>query len=409
MKTNPSKRKKRFILGAFSLICHNSYFQGRIMNILYICNEYPPCKSIGGIGIFTQTIAEHLVKKGHNIIVAGIYEDDEIRETEQLNGVIVYRFKSLNGFFCHFRSLWPFFTLLRHIIKMHNIELIESPDYQGILSFYYFGKIKHLVRIHGTNTYFSEEMKVRKSPKWFVHEWLQLKRAFHIISVSQYAWKRTSHIFHLNNGAEIIFNPYKGKFDSSVLNNKREPFKVVFSGTLFKKKGIFELIYAWKTIFGRYPLAKLVIMGKDTVEFDGKSVRNKLLDYISQEGLQSIQFLGAVQHSQVLEQLSTSSVAVFPSFSETFGLAPVEAMAQGCPVIFTKRSSGPELVTDGLNGILVNPENPDEIAAAIIRILDNPLFARQLAQNAFTHVENNFSIDLIGGKNVDFYKRVING
>src|ERR1700722_12606086 len=65
------------------------------MNILYLCDEYPP-GVCGGIGIATQSIARSLVKKGHNVVVAGFYDRDYGEKNEFTdNGVKVYRFRRL--------------------------------------------------------------------------------------------------------------------------------------------------------------------------------------------------------------------------------------------------------------------------------------------------------------------------
>ena len=73
----------------------------------------------------------------------------------------------------------------------------------------------------------------------------------------------------------------------------------------------------------------------------------------------SVRFHGAVPHPVVLSALASARVAVFPSFAEAFGLAPLEAMAHACPTIFSRRGSGPELICDGRDGLLVDPSNPE--------------------------------------------------
>jgi glycosyltransferase involved in cell wall biosynthesis len=71
-----------------------------------------------------------------------------------------------------------------------------------------------------------------------------------------------------------------------------------------------------------------------------------------------------------------STMLVFPSLEETFGLPVLEAMAAGLPVVTSNRSALPEVA--GEAALLVNPENPEEIAAAVRRILDSPELRREL-------------------------------
>ncbi len=62
---------------------------------------------------------------------------------------------------------------------------------------------------------------------------------------------------------------------------------------------------------------------------------------------------------------------MFPSYAEAFALAPLEAMAAGCPTVYSQRGSGPELIENNRDGLLVEPDQPGEIAETIIRVLED--------------------------------------
>ena len=83
------------------------------------------------------------------------------------------------------------------------------------------------------------------------------------------------------------------------------------------------------------------------------------------------------------ELLAESAVFVFPSVMDTFGYAPIEAMAMGTPVVAYRATALPETVRDGVSGLLVEPDDDDALGAAIERLLDDaPLRARLGAAGA---------------------------
>jgi hypothetical protein len=85
-----------------------------------------------------------------------------------------------------------------------------------------------------------------------------------------------------------------------------------------------------------------------------------------------------VERERVQAEFQACRAAVFPSYAEAFSMVPLEAMAQGCPVIYSNRHSGPELIDHGRNGLLVDPDRSDEIAAAIVRLLRDGAEAARL-------------------------------
>ena len=140
------------------------------MNILYLCDEYPPCQH-GGIGSVTQTLARAIVEKGHNVLVAGFYPYYRIanqRENDQ--GVQVYRYyyggklklllskHPVLGRFINIKKAFDQYVLeLIYLVKEYKIDIIESPDfleafrYSGpqLIKFSNFG-VPFIVKLHGS-------------------------------------------------------------------------------------------------------------------------------------------------------------------------------------------------------------------------------------------------------------------
>ena len=159
---------------------------------------------------------------------------------------------------------------------------------------------------------------------------------------------------------------------------------VVAMGRLTHQKGFDVLIRAFASVVRRHPGATLTIWGSGP-EHDTLIA---LADRLGLAGC--VRLAGFV--NEPFEALLRSSVFVLPSRYEGFGLALAEAMALGMPVVATDCPSGPgEIVRDGVDGLLVPPEDPDRLADALCAVLDNPDLARRLAGNA-RDVRERFSL-----------------
>ena len=82
-------------------------------------------------------------------------------------------------------------------------------------------------------------------------------------------------------------------------------------------------------------------------------------------------------------------------------------MAQGCPVIYTNQSSGPELINHGQNGLLINPNNAGDIAAAIIQLLQDEDLRNRFATAGKATVAEKFNIAEVTAQHLDFYKTIV--
>jgi glycosyltransferase involved in cell wall biosynthesis len=120
-----------------------------------------------------------------------------------------------------------------------------------------------------------------------------------------------------------------------------------------------------------------------------------------------VRWHGHVSREELRAALETAAVAVFPSLAETYGIAPFEAMAAGCPTIYTRRGPGPELLEHGRDALLVEPSRPEDVAAAIVRVLRDPVLARRLGEEGRRRVRASFSTATLLQENVAFYRDCI--
>jgi glycosyltransferase involved in cell wall biosynthesis len=158
----------------------------------------------------------------------------------------------------------------------------------------------------------------------------------------------------------------------------------VMIGRLSPEKDAQNLIRAVALVVAEEPNFRLHVAG------DGDCV--SLLIALRRElGLSDhVRFLGEV--SDVAEVLASASMFVLPSLTEGISLTLLEAMARGLPVVATRVGGTPEVVEDGTSGLLVAPQSPNELAAALLRVYRQPHRARLMGLAAHHRVAELFDV-----------------
>ena len=89
-------------------------------------------------------------------------------------------------------------------------------------------------------------------------------------------------------------------------------------------------------------------------------------------------FVGYLAGEDLASAYASGDAFLFPSSTETLGLVLLEAMAAGCPVVGANRGGIPDIVSDGVNGCLYDPDRPASLTSAVRRLLSDPATRRQL-------------------------------
>jgi len=375
------------------------------MRICFICNDYPPGPH-GGIGTMTQVLGRALAAARAEVRVIGTYGPDYAAPDRHTDGAIkVWRLREGSGRLGWIRARLALWRQVSRWAHAGEIDIIEVPDYQGVAAGWRKLPVPVVCRLHGSSTYFAAEMNQRIDGISRRIEGESLRRADAWVSVSRYTAERTRSLFGLKtDAAAILYNPVE-------TGQPGEPGgvrgrRVVFSGTLVEKKGVIPLVEAWPTVRQRVPEAELHIYGKDG-RHGGQSMRAHLESLLAEGVRESVVFHGHVTRAEIFEALATAGAAVFPSYAEAFAVAPLEAMTCGVPTIYSTRGSGPELLRDGVEGLLVDPGQPAMIADAIVRILTDPVLARSLGEAGRARVLEAFSMKAILPQNLRFYEETI--
>ncbi len=376
------------------------------MKLCFICSEYPPGPH-GGIGTMTQILCRSLAAAGHEVRTIGVYPlQYPAPDYEEDGGVRVWRLREPSYRFGWLQARFRLYRMVADWTKQRAVELIEAPDYQGWTAGWRRLLAPVVVRLHGSEAYFAAELGRPVSRVAFRLERAALRRADFWCSVCKYTADKTRKIFHLaTHPSAILYNPVE--FPQVPPERRLTARRVVFSGTLTPKKGIISLVRAWPEVIRDYPDAELQIFGKDGRTDTGEPMQQYLISQLPDGIRDSVRFCGHVSRNVLVEALAAARCAVFPSYAEAFAVAPLEAMSVACPTICSRRGSGPELLEDGREGLLVDPDGPGDIAAAIKRLLSDERFAEHMGAAGRERVRRDFSAAGLLGRNVDFYQECL--
>jgi len=157
-----------------------------------------------------------------------------------------------------------------------------------------------------------------------------------------------------------------------------------------EKKGLDVLLRAFALMQGVPLPCKLVLVG------DGP-LRGSLERLALALGIQhQVEFLGLQGRAQVAKLIQGCEVFVLPSRSEPFGIVLTEAMACKKPVVATTVGGISEIIKDGTNGLLVEPDNPNALAEALLNVLQNRALRLSIANNGYMTVVKEFSSEKTG-------------
>ncbi len=172
---------------------------------------------------------------------------------------------------------------------------------------------------------------------------------------------------------------------------------LLFVGQLSPLKGLIHLVRALRLI--DQEIALIVAGGSDLWQTINDPVIRMILrmsEYEmkvreSAEGL-TVHFLGTVPTNELKNVYAAADIFVCPSeWPEPFGMVNVEAMAAGKPVVASRTGGIPEIIEDGLTGLLVEPANPAALASAINQLLADGELRRKMGEAGYARARDYFN------------------
>lgn len=295
------------------------------------------------IGIFSiykihTSLDEHVanhVKKCHSSIAA-IYAYDDcaihtFREAKKYKKLCIYELPT------------GYWRCIRHLL---SIEQEKNPEWSMILG--------------GFND--SDEKLKRKDEELYLADRIYVASTFAKKTLELYPSK-------LN---DIVVIPYG--FPSVNKQRVYIPFdgrkiNALFVGRLTQSKGLSYLFDSFKGLEDKF---NLTIVGQGNVESC----------QILKKELSKVNYIPSLPHDAILKLMAEHDLFIFPSLFEGFGLVITEAMSQGTPVITTERTCGPDIITSGKDGWIVEAGNSQQIKDLLEQFIENPSILCMVGKNA---------------------------
>ena len=180
--------------------------------------------------------------------------------------------------------------------------------------------------------------------------------------------------------------------------------RFLFMGHLGSEKGAADLIRAVELAAAQGHTLQVDLAGAQRApgQFDA------LHEQVAAAGLaDSVRFVGVLTGSAKRRALASATALVLPSYIEAMPISILEAMAAGRPVIASDVGSVNEIVTDGVEGFLIDPGDTDSLAAAMIQLAGDPPLTERMAEAARRRVELAFSVEAMARRMQGVYDEVL--
>jgi starch synthase len=202
-----------------------------------------------------------------------------------------------------------------------------------------------------------------------------------------------SKIFILRNGVDV--EKFKQRKAARIENS------VLFAGRIIMEKGLHVLLdsldYVDIPVHLRIAGPKQDCKYAEMLGSNGKQER----------GIHKVEWLGPVNQDKIAELYQEASVYVNPALKDDFGIVNLEAAACETPIIASKAGGIVEFVKHDVNGILVPPNDPKELAKALTKLLKNKELREKYGKNGRKMVEEHFSWESIARDAVKIYEKMI--
>ena len=291
------------------------------------------------------------------------------------------------------RAILRFIKEIRHYEIVHINMASDISLYRKIPFIYLtklFGK-KLVIHQHGGNFqefYYSECGKKRQ---WFIRRTLEKSDVF--LVVADYLGDIFKKIISED---KVIAFPNAIELPLGV-ETKSGGQKLLFLGRLCKEKGIRELLEAAVELKEEYPNLELYLGGV-WVEQELKDIADQYGEFIHQLG-----WIGKKEKEKYLQECN---IFVLPTYFEGLPMSLLEGMAYKCACIASEVGGIPQVIDDGINGILICPKNKEKLKNAIRKLLSDNALQIRMGKAGRQKVEKEFEITQSVERLVEIYQHI---
>jgi glycosyltransferase involved in cell wall biosynthesis len=385
----------------------------RALKIALLSFEYPPETGFGGIGTYTWYHARALARLGHQVhVLAGATEPCALSTSEH-DGVFVHRYRADDfamacaGLFGKLRYFWTrqriqnawcMYRGLKLLMKKHRFDVLEMPECgaEGAL-------VTHLidtpavVRLHSPSQLIMPFYDVPRTDI-VCCSWIE-KHAIHqakaLTSPSAFLATEVRNRMSVDRRIAIIPNGIDlPLFDREPIADIHSLYRIpdgqitiLFAGRMERRKGI-HLCQA---------IVEMVLSRRDvTFLFAGEDLFGYLEGIMlpalaTKKLLGSVRYLGKLSLQELRACARAVDIFLLPSLWENLPYSCLEAMASSRAIVCSDQGGLPELIQNGVNGLLAKPESPQSFAAQLETLIDNPALRQTLGAAARRTVEQSYT------------------
>jgi len=262
-----------------------------------------------------------------------------------------------------------------------------------------------LLRMHGGPAFFSvPDGRQLRAERW------SFRIAEEICAVSQCVAEGTRRLLSLGDRhIEVIPNPVNVEEFAPPPDGSEDEGLIVFTGTVTERKGIRQLIEAMPAILAAVPAARLEVYGGEAIPEPTVPMAKVLNDAMPPSLASRVTWKGRVARSILPDALRRASVCVYPSHIEAMPIGWLEGLATGKAVVASKTGPGPEIIEDGVTGLLCDPADPASIAEKVIRLLKDSAERRRLGEAARRLCVERYSLPALVERNIRYYESLLAG
>jgi glycosyltransferase involved in cell wall biosynthesis len=391
------------------------------MKIGVITSVYPEFKG-DPHGIFVHRLMREIVSQGHEVHVLAPFSGDKIDYS--LDGVHIKkynyfypkRFQRLcgrsgmidnikEGIFVKFQFLSFIIFNVFNSRKLIDMDVVHVqwpiPNGLGALFLKFFNNIPYINTIHGEEVYLSKRYHTTFVLKFLVNN------SFKTLTNSSETLKVSLENGLKKDKLEIIpFGVDTNIFKPNPVLKEKNLFQILSIGYLIERKGFEYLIKSIKEVHKIHDNVKLKIVGTGPLENQIK----KLIKELRLE--RSVEVISNVSDERLVELYNSADIFVLPSIidsqgnTEGLGVVLLEAMACKLPVIASNIGGIPDIVHDGVNGILVPQKDVLELSKSINELIGNEDIRKSLALNGYEMVKEHFSWKQIAIDYIKIYTEI---
>ncbi|MFC2047155.1 glycosyltransferase family 4 protein [Chloroflexota bacterium] len=242
---------------------------------------------------------------------------------------------------------------------------------------------------------------------WAPYTFIWLKKRFHKlhgrIAVSQPAMECADKHFHgdytiIPNGVDLTrFSPDVAPIDEF----HDGKVNLLFVGRLEKRKGLANLLEAYRQAKTEIPNSRLIIVGP------GTRLRHKYEKWVAKNGLKDIIFTGLVSYEELPRYYKTADIVCAPATGrESFGIVLLEAMAVGKPIVASNIEGYASVVTHGTEGLLVPPKDGKKLVQTLVSLMTNEPLRQQMGAKGMLKA-SDYSWENIAKRVLNYYMKVL--